>query len=117
LWNASTGDELRTIKDNALGHEVSKLAFSPDGNRLAAHANEIKVWHVQSGHELLRIKDARDVAFSPDGSRLCGAAQNKEVKVWDSHSGAEVLSLLGHDGSVHFAVFSPDGKSAGQRFG
>src|SRR5204863_1388336 len=56
------------------------------------------------------------VAFSPDGKRLASTSSPAaldssfvEVKVWDAHTGQELLSLKGHTGRVNSVVFSPDG--------
>ena len=47
------------------------------------------------------------VAFSPDGKRLATASADQTVKVWDSESGKELLTLRGTATAV---AFSPDGK-------
>jgi WD40 repeat protein len=51
------------------------------------------------------------LAFSPDGKRLASASHDRTVKVWDSSSGKELLTLAGHAGPVHAVAYSPDGKS------
>jgi hypothetical protein len=47
--------------------------------------------------ELLTIRGhnatIQHVAYSPDGKRLASAAQGDEVKIWDSQTGRELLSL------------------------
>jgi WD40 repeat protein len=35
---------------------------------------------------------------------------DKTVKVWDVHSGREILTLNGHTGYVSSVVYSPDGR-------
>jgi WD40 repeat protein len=123
VWDARTGEELLSLK----GHNgpVRGLAFSPDGSRLASDGMDgaVKVWDVRAGAEGLALRGhalpAGCVAFSPDGQRLAsggglrgiGAVLDKpgEVKVWDARTGAEVLSLRGHAGSVQSVAFSPDG--------
>jgi WD40 repeat protein len=50
------------------------------------------------------------VAFSPDGKRLTRGDQNGTVKVWDTATGQEILTLKGHTGHVTSVAFSPDGK-------
>jgi WD40 repeat protein len=54
------------------------------------------------------------LAFSPDGKRLavCGGYPSKpgEVRIHDTVTGNEVLTLYGHPETVNHAVFSPDGQ-------
>jgi WD40 repeat protein len=55
------------------------------------------------------------IAFSPDGERLASASRDNTVKLWNVTSGAEVLTLRGHNkGLLHkgvtAVVFSPDGQ-------
>jgi hypothetical protein len=47
-------------------------------------------------------------AYSPDGSQIVTTSYDKTARIWDSLSGAEVLSLK-HRGRVEFAAFSSDG--------
>jgi hypothetical protein len=50
------------------------------------------------------------VAFSPDGKRIVSGSQDMTLKVWDSETGKEQLTLKGHSGWVHSVAFSPEGK-------
>ena len=49
-------------------------------------------------------------AFSPDGKRLVTAGREGTVKVWDSSTGGELLTLRA-EFAVMCVAFSPDGKS------
>ncbi len=49
------------------------------------------------------------VAFSPDGKRIISGSRDNTIKVWDAATGAELMTLRGHDGLDSIA-FSPDGK-------
>src|SRR5947209_6629929 len=59
---------------------------------------------------LLTLKGHRDgifcVAYSPDGRRLASAGRDHLVKIWDSASGKEVLTLKGHTNQVLRLAFS-----------
>ncbi len=100
------------------GHigEVTSVAFSPDGKRLASASKDktVRVWDLATGHVALTLKrhtdDVWSVAFSPDGKRLASASWDQTVKVWDAASGQEVLSLRGHTGPVTSVAFSRDGQ-------
>ena len=49
----------------------------------------------------------RKVAFSPDGERIVSAGADKTVRVWESATGREVLTLAEDSETV---AFSPDGR-------
>ena len=59
VWDAQTGQELVTIKGKGLAE--AKIAFSPDGKRLALNDGvaDTKLWDAQTGQELLSLKAAR----------------------------------------------------------
>jgi WD40 repeat protein/serine/threonine protein kinase len=112
LWDTQTGEVLRSFK----GRDTTS-AFSPDGKRLAItsfslrSANEVTVWDVETGKELLTLKGYAErmgtAAFSPDGKRLVSAS-SKGVKVWDAQSGQELLNLPA--GFILSFAFTPDGR-------
>src|SRR5262249_12821408 len=123
VWDAQTGQELLSIKH---AYQVSDVAFSPDGQRLASAGHNmgemVKGSDAQTGQELLSLKvpSADSVAFSPDGKRLAyssnpwddtkndwGAA---EVKVCDAQTGQELLTCKGHTSYIGSVAFSPDGQ-------
>jgi WD40 repeat protein len=99
VLDAESGEELHALA----GHRfpVWKLAFSPDGRRLASssaqppHPTEVKLWDVPDGRELVTFQTTESgtiqnnsLVFSPDGHRLFyipgGARRDAEVQVWDA---------------------------------
>jgi WD40 repeat protein len=50
------------------------------------------------------------VAFSPDGKLLLTASRDRDVRVWDTATGARIGLLRIHFGPVSGASFSPDGR-------
>jgi WD40 repeat protein len=52
------------------------------------------------------------IAYSPDGKLLASAGNNKLIRIWDSRSGREVMTLSGHQQAVRGIAFvkNPDGK-------
>src|SRR5262249_50014184 len=52
----------------------------------------------------------RAVAFSPDGRRIVTGSADRTAKVWDTTSGRELFSLIGHSDWIWCVAFSPDGR-------
>jgi WD40 repeat protein len=50
------------------------------------------------------------VAISPDGKRVAAGCEDGTLKVWDSATGEELLTLRGHQGAIFGLTFSADGK-------
>jgi WD40 repeat protein/serine/threonine protein kinase/two-component SAPR family response regulator/energy-coupling factor transporter ATP-binding protein EcfA2 len=130
VWDVSTGQE----KQNLDGHTdvVFGLAISPDGKRLAtiAYDGTARLWDMTTGVAVYTLTDVYtgqlavgghwiDIAFSPDGAKLATAG-GTSVKVWDTATGDELVSLqLPPDPLAYTVAFSPGGNhlAVGLQFG
>jgi WD40 repeat protein/tRNA A-37 threonylcarbamoyl transferase component Bud32 len=106
LLDAATGKATLTLRGAG-----TRVAFSPDGRRLAAADNgPLRIWDVLAGQEPVRLRgiEGWSLAFSPD-SRLI-ACSDPRVRLWDAVSGWPTLSFEGAPGYGGRVAISPDGR-------
>src|SRR5262249_33229029 len=102
--------------------EVNSVAFSPDGQFIAAACGDgtIKVWDSKTGKAVQRLDTAHSgpvfsVAFHPDGKHLASVGADQQVKVWDRTTGQKVFAgpcyAVHNVGTAYTVAFSPgDGR-------
>jgi WD40 repeat protein len=74
-----------------------------------------KVWDFDSGEVLVTLRGhtarVNQVDVSSDGSRIATSSDDGTVRLWDTATGEEQLTLFGHSGHLVYGVdFSPDGR-------
>jgi len=113
VWDVSSGKKVMALK----GHDyvVSSVAFSPDGTRIVSGSwdGTTKIWDAVTWTRLSTHLwgSVGAVAFSPDGTRIAlGAFGDSKIKIRDSVTTEEVMTLTGKSSSVSFVAFSPDNK-------
>ena len=105
--------------DSFSGHEglVTALAPAPDGHRLASAGSDrrIVVQNAITGEPIATLDAAavdriETLAFSPDDRWLASSTgPDDQILVWDLHTQASPLTLVGHKGLILGLAFSPDG--------
>lgn len=100
--------------------DSSQLALSPDGTRIAAGCTGATcVWDTSTGTVSMRLADGSHPSWSPDGGQLSIATPTAEIVTFDSHSGAELHRMAGHQAAtgatdtastITGLAYRPDGK-------
>ena len=114
LLDATTGATVRRFRRSG----VKRLAFSPDGSRVAgATPAGVMVWTVKGGRSRLLIRghgSFADLTFSPDGRNLivgaCGCPPDalEGVRIYDASTG-RLLQRLPGTRLMQAVELSPDG--------
>jgi WD40 repeat protein len=131
VWDAAAGKDLVTlagrgpVERGRAAEKFSPLLLSPDGKRAAAGVGytspeDVRLWDVDTGKEVMTLTGAAGFAFSPDGrwlaaGRLAGTAKDRQrpgqVVLVDAETGKEVHAMAGlHPGAVTAVAFSADGQ-------
>ncbi len=122
VWDLDTGEQRAGFTGLP---DVSALAFSPDGRRVAVggadgkHAPDVLLWDLASNSSQPlppqaipqgnKWRGAASLAFSPDGGLLAVGGRDGVVRLIDLAGGKEMVLLKGHTDAVACVAFSPDG--------
>ncbi len=112
VLDAATGAEVLAYPVAA---PVADLAFSPDGQLLAAASDDttIRLWRA-SGWELAatlagHTHYVNGVAFHPGSELLVSGSHDRTLGLWEVTTGARLATLAGHTGPVLRVAVNPAG--------
>jgi WD40 repeat protein len=115
MWEVASSQE-RVFLQGA-GWGATGVAFSPDGQMLAASGTDarVRLWEAATGKEgMIFNRDQRHrgwvhtVAFAPDGKTLAETNADNTVRLWDVASGQHRQTLHGHTKEVFAVTFTAD---------
>jgi WD40 repeat protein len=114
---AAAGMAEPVILEEGLTAEVTGLAFSPDGEQVAASLfdQRILIWNAETGEDIAEWELPgwlSNITYSPDGAYIGGVDQQTfTVVILDAASGEVINILIWEDHAspvLYDAVFSPD---------
>jgi WD40 repeat protein len=116
LWDAKTGQLQLTLE----GHDgpVRSICFAPDSRTLAAAGESspdaAALWDTTTGREKSRMKNggpSTAIALAPDGKMLATASLSGVLRIWETATGDELMTLEGDRAGLLSLAFSPDGSA------
>jgi len=128
IWDGKT---LKAKGDaKTLDASIGSIAFSPDGERIAAavpnNRSQVVIYQTTDGKLIcqggeLSQHPPEDICFSPDGTKVGIASNTGAAQVIDAETGASITPLLMHEEQMEgafdvygralcFIKFSPDSK-------
>ena len=101
LGDTRTGGKLATLSGHTDGIQ-ERLPLAADEK--LPPAGEVRVRFVDG-----TLNSVLVLAFSPDGTKLASGSKDKTVRLWDTDTKNELVTLRKHTGWTNALAFSPDG--------
>jgi WD domain, G-beta repeat len=110
LWEMPTGQLLQTLTGHKL--KVTAVTFSSLGILASASADgSIIIWSNPLPQQLTgHIGAVMAIAFSPDGRLLASGGEDRQIRLWDTNTGACLQVLAGHPWLIAALAFAPNGE-------
>src|SRR5262249_12673305 len=111
FWNRTKGEQTGTLGAHA--GAVTSLVFTPAGQVLSCSLDgSLKLWQVpvaSSKHTLAHGEVVTSAALSADGGKLLTGCVDKQVRLWNTTSGAVEKTFAGPTLAVQTVALSPRG--------
>jgi WD40 repeat protein len=113
FWDVRRGSLMRKIEGKA--GSVNALAFSPDGEHLAAASDDriVRLFGVAAGKLQQTLSGHSGpvwtVAYRPDGKLLASGSADTSVNFWDPATGTLLATATSFDEGREWLVTTPDG--------
>ena len=122
VYDRATGALRQTLRAYATQGAVATLAFSPDGQWLAANGQRgeaddtVIVWDTRSWEEVVVLpghaRSARSLAFSPENDFLLVVSGDQILRRWNTANWSLQRTFLGHRGPLNSLALAPSGGHA-----
>ncbi|HWN10187.1 MAG TPA: WD40 repeat domain-containing protein [Pyrinomonadaceae bacterium] len=113
IWAVANGQVEKRLPTR---NEVTAIAFSPEGQKLATGASDrmISIWNLQTGLAQSSFRKHESsinaLAFSHDGQLLASGGDDRTIVLWEVAAGKSKRTFKGHDQTVTSLAFSADGQ-------
>jgi hypothetical protein len=119
LWDVESGQPTGAPWVDQM-RSVSRLSFGADRTLLTNDLHQIRIWNIQTGEVIRRIKVASvgdtcsyDAARTPDGTVVasggCTMRNGEAIQLWDAATGESSGALIGEPWDVRSLTFNADG--------
>jgi WD40 repeat protein/DNA-binding SARP family transcriptional activator len=119
IWDTTSWERLFTLEHK---HVLNRAQWSPDGSNIFVVGNGIAdLWDADNGEKIFSLlpldfdQNTCLGGFSPSGEHVAAFSYDRVVRVWDTTTGEELHTLLGHDAPIPgpmqppCATWSPSG--------
>jgi len=115
MWNASTGQTMKTIPLVDTKKLINSLACSGNGQLIVySSSSDVKLLNAGTGSDERTLvghwEKVLAVAISHDDQWIASGSRDNSVRLWDANKGLVEKTLVGHSDEVWAVAFSPDSR-------